>query len=486
MALSAADIQRAYTVNAPIGDILGKGAEDVAKTTREIKEAREKKDLENAKWLYETVDPLTVGMGNAADPHSNMLLGDLINEAQEINNTRGLSDAQKRIRIGQKALELKSYREGAMAANKRLQEQVAAAKQANPLIDDKTLQSVAVQKTFFDENNQPRRTFDPNIDYAMTEYNQNPNKYINPLLAQKNIQLESEKQFIPFAGITDKGKQFSYSGKYNPNVQEVEFLSDGGAKLRTVRESVIKDKAGKEYPLLPEDKTVALENMKGFSRLQDDYINEQINTNPELKDLPDVQKRKIAAWQIANANMMPAQSTLTQETYETAAMKAARARSGGGSGMPKDAPELDIEPAHLPILAAINATDVLSSIDPPVMGEDGAQRFDLNTQFPDNEFVVKSEKKPNKRTGKLEEIKQYGSVIMKAFPNGERWVAVYNPNLPGDKKSVFYERITDANGNIDYNNIRKFANTYMQMNGSNATKFMQRLNKTRPHAATKF
>jgi hypothetical protein len=38
MALSAADIQRAYTVNAPIGDILGKGAEDVAKTTREMKQ----------------------------------------------------------------------------------------------------------------------------------------------------------------------------------------------------------------------------------------------------------------------------------------------------------------------------------------------------------------------------------------------------------------------------------------------------------------
>ncbi len=485
MALSAADIQRAYTVNAPIGEILGKGAEEVAQTTREIKEAREKKDLENAKWLYETVDPLTVGMGNAADPHSNLLLGNLMTKAQEINNTRGLSDAQKRIRIGQMALELKSYREGAMAANKRLQEQVAAAKQANPLIDDKTLQSEAVRKTFFDEKGQPRTTFDPTIDYAMTEYNQNPNKYINPLLAQKNIQLESEKQFIPFAGITDKNKQFSYSGKYNPNVQEVEFLPSGGAKLRTVRESVIKDKAGNEFPLLPEDKTIALENIKGFSRLQDDYIKEQINTNSELKDLSDLQKRKLAAWQITNANMMPAQSTLTQEAYETAAMRAARGRSVDRNSVPKDAPELDIEPAHIPVYAALNATDVLSSIAPPTYDNDGSQRFELNTQFPNNKFVISSTEVPNRRTGKMEEVKEYGRLVVKVLPNGERFIVVYNTSPNSSGKPDYYQ-ITDAQGKQDFNKIKQFANKYMQLNGSNATKFMQKINKTRPHAATQF
>lgn len=482
MALSAADIQRAYTVNAPIGDILGKGAEDVAKTTREIKEAREKKDLENAKWLYETVDPLTVGMGNAADPHSNILLGDLMTKAQEINNTRGLSDAQKRIRIGQMALELKGYREGAMAANKRLQEQVAAAKQANPLIDDKTLQSEAVKKTFFDESGQARTTFDPNIDYAMTEYNQNPNKYINPLLAQKNIQLESEKQFIPFAGITDKQKQFSYSGKYNPNVQEVEFLPSGGAKLRTIRESVIKDNAGNEFPLLPEDKTVALENIKGFSRLQDDYIKEQINTNPQLKDLSDVQKRKIAAWQITNANMMPAQSALTQEAYETAAMKAARARSSSGSGSEKEPPALSIKPAYNVVYLASGASDVAQSLQPATIDSDGSSRYDVTTEFPNGKFVIHQKKLVNNRTGDVKYEPQYGTVNVKVNKDGSRDIYIYDEN----SKFIDMYKIADAGGTVNSKGVRDYVNSkYVNMNGGNATDFFQDLNKTRRDLASK-
>lgn len=482
MALSAADIQRAYTVNAPIGEILGQGAEAVAKTTRELKEAREKKDLENAKWLYETVDPLTVGMGNAADPHSNLLLANLMNEAQKINATKGLSDAQKRVRIGQMALELKGYRENAMSANKRLQEQVAAAKQANPLIDEKVLQSEAVKKTFFDENNQPRTFFDPNVDYAMTELNQDPDKYINPMLAQKNIQMESEKQFIPFAGLVDKQKQFTYSGKSNPNVQELEYLPGGGAKLRTIRESVITDKSGNQFPLLPEDKTVALESMKGFTRLQNDYIKDQINTNPELKDLPELQKRKIAAWQIANSNMMPAQSELKQDVYETPGMRAARSRSGGTGGSEKELPALGITPAHNPIYVAANATDIMASIAPPTQDTDGTLRYDLTSQFPNNSFVVGVNTYKNNRTGQIRREEINGSVNVKQNKDGSRDIAIYGPG----RQLIDYYRIADANGKLNYGDIRKYANKYMQMNGSNSTKFMQEFNKTRPDAASQF
>jgi hypothetical protein len=482
MALSAADIQRAYTVNAPIGEILGKGAEEAATTTRQLQEAREKKDLENAKFLYETVDPLTVGMGNAADPHSNMLLGNLITKAQEINNTKGLSDAQKRVRIGQMALELKGYRENAMSANKRLQEQVAAAKQANPLIDDKVLQAEAVKSTFFDENNQPRTTFDPNIDYVMTEYNKNPNRYTNPLLAQKNIQMESEKQFIPFAGITDKGKQFSYSGKYNPNVQEVEFLPQGGAKLRTVRESVITDKAGNQYPLLPEDKTVSLENIKGFSRLQDDYIKEQINTNPELKDLPDLQKRKIAAWQITNSNMMPAQSALTQESYETAAMKAARGRSGGGGGTEKEPAALSIKPAYNPLYLAFGASDVAQSIQPATIDSDGSSRYNVTSEFPNGKFIIHQKQFKNNRTGNVRYEPEYGTVNVKVNPDGSRDIYIYN----GSNKFIDMFKIANADGTVNSKGVRDYANSkYVNMNGGNATDFFQDLNKTRRDLASK-
>ena len=226
-------------------------------------------------------------------------------------------------------------------------------------------------------------------------------------------------------------------------------------------------------------KTDDMENIKGYTRLQNDYIKEQINTNPELKDLPELQKRKIAAWQVANSNMMPAQSDLKQDLYETPAMRAARSRSSSTGGTVKEAPELDIEPAHLPILAALNATDVLASIAPPTIDNDGSQRFDFNSQFPNNEFVVRTEKVPNRRTGKLEEVKEFGNVVMKAFPNGERMLIVYD-----SQRHPTSFKIVNNKGEVDNQSVKKFANTYMQLNGSNATKFMQRLNKTRPHAAT--
>ena len=70
MALSAADFQKAFTVDVPIGDIVSKGVNELQEQEAE----RERKRLQNVEYFYKQYDPLLIGTGTPDDPYINLSL----------------------------------------------------------------------------------------------------------------------------------------------------------------------------------------------------------------------------------------------------------------------------------------------------------------------------------------------------------------------------------------------------------------------------
>jgi len=217
MALSAQDLQRAFTVDAPIGEYITKGIADV----KAAREAREKKELEQQKFVYDEIDPLTVGTGTPDDPYIVSLVADAQQQIAKL--PRNLTPGQHYARVMQILGPIKGRRQEAVMLKNQIEQQAAAQHNENPLVKPKLLAADAIRQAYFNPDKTPKTSLDFNQDHVASVLSSGDLKYYDMNLAQANAQKWSTDQVLGFAGKPSSIRPYTtYTGKLNPffTVQE--------------------------------------------------------------------------------------------------------------------------------------------------------------------------------------------------------------------------------------------------------------------------
>lgn len=299
MALSAQDIQKAFTVDVPFGDYVTKGIADI----KAAKEAREKKELEQQKFVYEEIDPLTVGTGTPDDPYIVSLVADA--QQQIARLPKNLSPGQHYARVMQILGPIKGRRQEAIMLKNQIEKQAAAEHDNNPLVKPKVIAADAMKDAYWNPDGTPKTDLDFNKDHVASILASGDLKYYDMDLAQASAQKWSTDQVLPFTGLQSSKPYTTYTGKINPffAVQETaqgaipQQIYQKTMKLETQDGKVVDVPLRADLPkMLPENLYELSQSNRGYKLLTKRNFNE-LRSNPSYKNIPDDMLQRAAAYE---------------------------------------------------------------------------------------------------------------------------------------------------------------------------------------------
>lgn len=441
MALSAADFQKAFTVNVPVGDIVSKGIQDI----REDEAERERKRLQNVEYFYKQYDPLLIGTGTPDDPYINKLLQDAEQNAMSLP-LKKMSQSQFVSAIRNELAPIKARREQAKLFAQNIENEVTALHELDPTIKKEALTREAKRKAFFNDDNTPIQEFDFNRNHAQTTFDSNPLQYVDLDAAGGLFNKETKNKLI---------KETNLPSSFDPNVrfdvsrtiyQKPSMQKGGAASLETVYQPVV---VSKDLTLkaLPNDQFNAMVSSPGGKWLiQSEY--KKLKADPRLQDVSDEALLHIAGYSVAE-NKVDRSDTEINAKFEPKYLGGAGGPGGSvGGGGPKAVGQ-DIDPNNAVIGSAQGNQLYLKPLK-KASGTFGDQGwYNATTNFDKGKFVIgtKNEEKINFSTGAKEQVETpiYGKVFTN--PNtGDVWVT----DNSGKNIEKFNVKTTDG-ANYYYN-----------------------------------
>jgi hypothetical protein len=424
MALSAADFQKAFTVDVPIGDIVSKGVQDI----REDEAERERKRLQNVEYFYKQYDPLLIGTGTPDDPYINKLLQDAEQKVMSLP-LKKMSQSQFVSSVRNELATIKARREQAKLFSKNIDNEVNALHELDPTIKKDALTREAKRKAFFNDDNTPVQEFDFNRNHAQNTFDSNPLQYVDIDAAGGFYNKETKNKII---------QQSNVPSQYDPNTkfditrniyQRPKLNKDGSVELETTYQPIV---VSKDLTLkaLPEEQFNAMVNSPGGKWLiQSEY--KRYKADPRLKDVGDEVLLHAAAYDVANNKTDRSETQIASKNEP----KVGRGDGSGGGGGPKAVAQ-DITPVNNAIGAALGDSFSLSKLF-KADGKLGEQGFyNANTLFNDGKFIIgyKKTKEPDFNSG--------GKLVEKEKPvNGQLLI---NPQT---NEAVIYRELIDGKGN---------------------------------------
>jgi len=450
MALSAADFQKAFTVDVPVGDIISKGVTQLQEQEAE----RERKRLQNIEYFYKQYDPLLIGTGTPDDPYITKQLQDI--ESQVMNlPLKKMSQSQFTSTVRGMLASVKARREQAKQFAATIEQEAKALHEQDPTIKEEALVREAKKRAFFDWDNKPVTSFDFNRNHAATVFEENPLAYVDIDAAGGLFNKETKNKLI---------QETNVPSQYDPNTkfditrtiyQRPVLNKDGSAALETAYQPI---KVSKNVTLkaLPEEQFNALINSPGGKWLIQNEL-QKYKQVPELKDVDNEVLLHAAAYDVAN-NKVDRSETQINSKNEPKVGRGTGDGSGGGGG-PKAVAQ-DTAPVNNLIEAALGNKFPLSKLK-PAQGDLGQKGYlNGNTLFPNGKIVVgyRKTKKPNfNNAGMIEEVEEpvYGNAFVNPKTNE---ISVYRPmkDEKGNEKSVLmktYNVATSEGSNNFYDDI---------------------------------
>ena len=508
MALSAQDLQRAFTVDAPIGEYITKGIADV----KAAREAREKKELEQQKFVYDEIDPLTVGTGTPDDPYIVSLVADAQQQIAKL--PRNLTPGQHYARVMQILGPIKGRRQEAVMLKNQIEQQAAAQHDENPLVKPKVLAADAIRQAYFNPDKTPKTSLDFNQDHVASVLSSGDLKYYDMNLAQANAQKWSTDQVLPFAGKPSTTRAYtSYTGKLNPffTVQE----TAKGAMPEQIYEKGFNYTGpdGKtqflQYDpalpkMLPQNLYDLAESNPGYKLLIKRNFNE-FRKNPNFDRFDDAELKRAAAYEAIRQSTDLSAMSIQDEVNRPPA----RGGDGGGGGSTTSTPKPDSNWFDMPrIIAQGGAPDVITHMGPQTTRTDIGQQtlsnlidktsgknpntfasnkgleeaskeaikgsetvIDISGQAPNKRFVIGN----SENTDQFGNPKQiFGSTKMFLYKNGSKILKVFDEN---NKVIKTYDYTNDPISAQD-----QFAYDFGPYNQTNTYESNERL-RTRPRSA---
>jgi hypothetical protein len=442
MALSAQDLQRAFTVDAPIGEYITKGIADV----KAAREAREKKELEQQKFVYEEIDPLSVGTGTPDDPYIVSLVADAQQQIAKL--PRNLTPGQHYARVMQILSPIKGRRQEAVMLKNQIEKQAASQHEENPLVKPKVIAADAIKNAYFNPDGTPKTSLDFNQDHVASVLSSGDLKYYDMNLAQANAQKWSTDQVLPFAGKPSATRAYtSYTGKLNPffTVQE----TAKGAMPEQIYEKGF-DYTGPDGKtqflqydpalpkMLPKNLYDLAESNPGYKLLIKRNFNE-FRKNPNFNRFDDAELKRAAAYEaIRQATDLSAMSIQDEVNRPPA-----RGGDGGGGGSTTSTPKPDINWFNMPqYIAQGGAPDVTTHMGPQTTTNAG-----LKTSREAISNILESGRNPNMIGGKglAAEIKKAYEKI--GADQATEAVIDISGQAPNKKFIIGYSDINDQFGN---------------------------------------
>lgn len=439
MALSAADFQKAFTVNVPVGDIFSKGIQDI----REDEAERERKRLQNVEYFYKQYDPLLIGTGTPDDPYINKLLQDVEQRAMSLP-LKKMSQSQFVSAVRSDLATIKARREQAKLFAQNIENEATALHELDPSIKKEALVREAKRKAFFNDDNTPVQEFDFNRNYAKTTFDSNPLQYVDIDFAGGAFNKETKNKLI---------KATNVPSEYDPNVrfdvsrtiyQKPTMQKGGAATLETVYQPVV---VSKDLTLkaLPDEQFNAMVSSPGGKWLIQSEL-KKYKADPRLAGVSDEVLLHAAAYDVAE-NKVDRSDTEINAKFEPKYLGGGDSgRSGIGT---QKAVGQDINPNNAVIGSAQGNQLYLRPLR-KASGTFGDQGwYNATTHFDKGKFVIgnKTEDKINFSTGAKEQVETpiYGKVFTN--PNtGEVWITDSN----GKNIEKFNVKTTDG-ANYYYN-----------------------------------
>jgi hypothetical protein len=337
MALSAQDFQKAFTVDAPIGDYVTKGIADV----KAAREAREKKELEQQKFVYQEIDPLTVGTGTPDDPYIVSLVADAQQQIAKL--PRNLTPGQHYARVMQILGPIKVRRQEAVMLKNQIEQQAAAQHYENPLVKPKVLAADAIRQAYFNPDKTPKTSLDFNQDHVASVLSSGDLKYYDMNLAQADAMKWSTEQAIGFAGRPSIKPYTTYTGTISPFFEIKE--SSQGATPEQIYQKTMKlkrdDGSYVDMAINPDMPKMLPESLYELSQSKDSYKLltkrnfKELRSNPSYDNIPDDMLQRAAAYeairQATDLSVMKIQDEVNRPP--------ARVGDGGGGGSTTSTPK---------------------------------------------------------------------------------------------------------------------------------------------------
>ena len=372
MALSAQDFQKAFTVDAPIGDYITKGIADV----KAAREAREKKELEQQKFVYQEIDPLTVGTGTPDDPYIVSLVADAQQKIAQL--PRNLSPGQHYARVMQILGPIKGRRQEAVMLKTQIEKEAAAEHDNNPLTKPKVIAADAIKNAYFNPDGTPKSDLDFNQNHVASTLASGDLKYYDMDLAQANAMKWSTEQAKGFAGRPSTRPYTTYTGTISPFFEIKE--SSQGATPEQIYQKTMKykrdDGTTVDVPyrddlpkMLPDDLYQLSQSNPGYKLLtQRNY--KQFKELPQFNGYDDNEIRRAAAYeairQATDLSVMKIQDEVNRPP--------ARSGDDRGGGSTATTPKPDINWFNMPqYISQGGAPDLTSHMGPQTTTNAGAK-----------------------------------------------------------------------------------------------------------------
>lgn len=466
MALSAQDFQKAFTVDAPIGDYVTKGIADV----KAAREAREKKELEQQKFVYQEIDPLTVGTGTADDPYIVSLVADAQQKIAQL--PRNLTPGQHYARVMQILGPIKGRRQEAVMLKNQIEQQASAEHDNNPLTKPKVIAADAVRNAYFNPDGTPKTDLDFNQNHVASTLASGDLKYYDMDLAQSNAQKWSTDQVLPFAGLKSSKPYTTYTGKINPffTVQET---AQGAIPQQVYQKTIKIPKDDGSYvdmainpdmpKMLPENLYKLTESNPGYKLLTKRNFKE-LRSNPSYDNIPDDMLQRAAAYEAVRQSTDLSAMAIQDEVNRPPA----RSVNDGREGPTTSTPKPDINWFNMPQYIAQGGTpDVTSHMGPQTTTNAGAK----TTQVAINDIF--SGRNPNTIGGK-----GLSAAIQKAYkevgPAQATEVAIDVSGQAPNKKMVI--GLTDEND--QFGNPKPIFGTAKFVMNKNGSKILKIYNES--------
>lgn len=445
MALSAADFQKAFTVDVPIGDIVSKGVNLIQEQEAE----RERKRLQNVEYFYKQYDPLLVGTGTPDDPYIIKQLQDVEQQAMALP-LKKMSQSQFVSTIRGMLAPIKGRREQAVQFAKNIENEVDALHEQDPTIKKEALLREAKRRAFFDQDNNPVTSFDYNRNHAATTFNENPLGYVDLDAAGGLFNKETKNKLI---------EQSNVPSQYDPNTkfdirrtiyQRPKLNKNGSVELETAYQPIA---VSKDLSLraLPDDEFNAMMTSPGGKWLITSEFQKYKN-DPRLKDIDQEVLLHAAAYDVANNKVDRSDTNISAKNEPRIG---AGGGNRGGAGGDRFVAQ-DVDPNNATLGAALGDPYYIKHLKKATgkFGDEGW--YTATNNFPNNKYVIgfNKTKKPNFQTGQIEEVDEpvYGNVFVNPTKQ-EIWVVDAKGNtkekLPvatAEQQNYYYNKYGNLNG----------------------------------------
>lgn len=425
MALSAADFQKAFTVDVPVGDIFSKGIQNI----REDEAERERKRLQNIEYFYKQYDPLLIGTGTPDDPYINKLLQDVEQRALSLP-LKKMSQSQFVSAVRSDLATIKARREQAKLFAQNIENEATALHELDPTIKKEALVREAKRKAFFNDDNTPVQEFDFNRNHAQATFDSNPLQYVDLDAAGGFYNKETKNKIIQQSNVPS---QFDPNTKFDitRNIyQRPKLNKDGSVELETVYQPVV---VSKDLTLraLPEEQFNAMVTSPGGKWLiQSEF--KRYKADPRLQNVSDEVLLHAAAYDVANNKTDRSETQITSKNEP----KYLNGSNGGPSGGGPKAVGQDITPVNNVIGAALGDPFSLSKLFKADGKLGDAGLYNANTLFENGKFIIgyKKTKEPDFNSG--------GRLVEKEKPvTGQLYI---NPQT---NEAIIYRELIDDKGN---------------------------------------